>query len=181
MESGRFVLRIPPQLHKSLKREAHQLGVSLNQIVLRRLVGDQSSDPYRPIKKVFGNHLVGLVLFGSTVRGESRRGSDLDLLLVLDQSIPIERGLYRTWDEQLETEVDTRISPQFSHLPQNLKACSSLWLEVALEGEIVFDPSGSVRKTIYSLKSLIASGAKVRKISHGHPYWISNEVKADEQ
>ena len=46
------------------------------------------------ISELVGKALDGLVLFGSMARGESREGSDMDLLIVLRQSLPLTRSLY---------------------------------------------------------------------------------------
>jgi len=171
MNSGKFVLRIPGSLHTDLKQEAFQLGISLNEFIVRKLL-NKSADPYRAIKRVWGNDLLGIVLFGSSVRGETRASSDIDLLIVLDERVPIRRILYAIWDEKIMPIMGSSFSPQFSHLTGSENSVSSLWLEVALEGQIEFDPRGSVRKNLFKIKERIASGEYRRKLSHGHPYWV---------
>lgn len=174
-ESGKFVLRISPELHIELKQEAADMGISLNQAVLNRITGEKN-DLYIAIKQVFKKNLVGLVIYGSFVRRENRKSSDIDLLVILDRQTIIERSLYSIWEEKIAPHIDKRTSPQFVHLPSPEKDPSNLWLEVALEGEIVFDPEGTVRKTIYEFKKIIASGLKIRKLTYGQPYWITNKV-----
>jgi hypothetical protein len=107
------------------------------------------------------------------VRGEARRTSDVDLLIVLGDGVPIRRDLYTAWDKQVMPALGEKYSPQFSHVPKG--NVSSLWLEVALEGQIDFDPHGRVRQVLYKIKEEIASGRYRRKISHGHPYWVKIE------
>lgn len=172
--SGKFVIRMNPQMHAQLKKEAYNQNISLNEMVNLKLL-KANPDRYKSIKKEFKDSLIGIVLFGSTVRGDFRSSSDIDLLIVLDNSQPIQRSLYSRWDEKIEPELGSKYSPQFSHLT-DLNNISSLWLEVGLEGEIIFDPSKKIRRTISQIKNKIASGQYIRKVTHGHPYWIRTGV-----
>ncbi|PWU14291.1 MAG: hypothetical protein C5B49_13340 [Bdellovibrio sp.] len=120
------------------------------------------------LKEIFTPEAV--ILFGSASRGEMRSGSDVDLLIVLPKSQPVNRQLYRRWDERFCSESDKIAAPQFSHFPKGDPA--SLWLEVAVEGEILYDPHGSARRQLTAIRHQIAKGGFVRKMSHGHPYWV---------
>ena len=52
----------------------------------------------RGIRQRFADELVGIVLFGSTARGDNTEASDIDLLLVLSPGVVLSRELYRRWD-----------------------------------------------------------------------------------
>lgn len=173
-ESGKFVLRISPEMHALLKEEANQKNISLNQIINLKLQ-QKKLNTFKCIEKIFKKNLRGIVLFGSYVRGETRASSDIDLLLVLSDNIKIERGLYQIWDDKITPILGEKYSPQFSHLPPSIDSISSLWLEVGLEGEILFDPTGVIKKHIYKIKNEISSGKYIRKMTYGHPYWIKKE------
>lgn len=173
------MLRVGPKLHLGIQRQARAQNLSLNQFILNAI---QNSSVEAPVVKAlcdtFGASLLGVVLFGSVVRGEERADSDIDLLIVLDQSRAIDRSLYQIWDAQIEPAVDSRYSPQFSHFPDPVKGPSSLWLEVALEGDVLFDnPERSLKKCLQKIRAQIAEGRYIRKISHGHPYWVRQEEK----
>lgn len=170
-ESGKFVLRLDPQLHSQLKREAERKGVSLNQFIVNKLIDDNSSQ-FEIIKKVFKEHLVGIVVFGSYVRNEQRKSSDIDLLIVLDGEAVIERKLYQIWDDKVQPILGQEYSPQFVKIPGDSKNVSSIWLEVALEGDIVYEKDLSLRTFIFEVKQLISSGIFKRKITYGQPYWV---------
>jgi predicted nucleotidyltransferase len=184
--SGRFVLRIPPRLHAELKRRAAKSGTSLNKIITEQLKWptDAALHPVleagfriltQAIEQEWHKELLGIVIFGSTVRGEARESSDVDVLIVLSSGTKIERELYRRWDAKIGPKISDKYSPQFTHLPQDLNGASSLWLEIALEGEIIFENNSSMRKVIMALKKQIARGYYQQKNSHGHPYWVINK------
>ncbi len=182
--SGKFVLRVDPQLHAQLRDEAESQSLSLNQWIVAQLQKRPTTlkgpelQLVEEIKKVFGDDLLGVVLFGSAVRQEVRSTSDIDILIVLDHSHPINRTLYQVWDAKICPIVGARISPQFSHRPSG-KSPSSLWLEIAMEGEILFDKKNIIKKELRKIRERIAFGEFVRKLSHGHPYWVHQKVKPD--
>lgn len=173
-QSGKFVLRISPEMHTALKKEAEEKNISLNQIINSKLLQNQTHQ-FECISKLFKSDLIGIVLFGSYVRGDQRKSSDIDLLIVLSDKVKVERKLYSIWDEKIEPILGSLYSPQFSHIPNSIESISSLWLEVGLEGEIIYDPTSQLKKHIYKIKNEISSGKYQRKITHGHPYWIKKE------
>lgn len=178
MLSGKFVLRIDPKMHKSLKEEAKEKGESLNALCLSKI--SQSSNllhasALTAIITEFSPR--GVVLFGSAARGEARASSDIDLLIVLEDSTPIDRDLYKRWDKIMGG--NSKYSPQFVHLPSVRGDIGSLWLECSIEGEILFDREYSLKNELVRIRSQIADGHYQRKLSHGHAYWIKKESYAE--
>lgn len=178
MLSGKFVLRLAPEFHRALKDEARRNGESLNSLCLRKLqsvpssslqgdVISQITDEFKPL---------GIVLFGSMARGDATTKSDIDLLIILPEEIPISRALYQRWDQRIKNA--DRYSPQFVHLPKTGEAIGSLWLEVALDGDILFAGDGRIKNSLLRIRSQIAEGKYLRKISHGHAYWVRREEDA---
>jgi hypothetical protein len=102
--SGRFVLRIDPGLHASLRRAAEAAGTSLNEYCARKLAapGLNVSGPASVVMEraasEFGRNLVGILVFGSWARGEVRAGSDADVLVILGEAVPLRRLLYLEWE-----------------------------------------------------------------------------------
>lgn len=183
--SGRFVLRLEPQLHLQLKRLSRARGLSLNQLccdLIQRGV-DSLTDAIEDklvarIRKRWSDQLEALILFGSQARHTQTPESDVDLLLVMSEVTAIERKLYFEWDEMLESfglDQARKISPQFSQLPRSSKSMGSLWLEVALDGKLIWERDKKVSQRLQQARESIARGDFVRRLTHGQAYWVRKE------
>lgn len=174
--SGKFVLRVPPDLHSHLRSLAQKKGLSLNQLILKTLEKDSASNETPDFSwalTAWPHRILAIVKFGSQVRGEATERSDVDLLIVLDRAAELSPELYRKWTQTAPDDF-ANWNPQFVHLPRGIDDAGSLWFEVALEGEFLWEKDSSVREFIYKVKDAIASGRLIRKWSHGQPYWIRN-------
>ena len=181
--SGRFVLRLSPELHGDLKAAAARAGVSLNSYCRSILTGAVrgggdggmiTAALLAALTAEFGEALVGLVVFGSRVRNEHTATSDVDLLIAVSESVAVSRELYTRWDMAVDA-VDAGagvVAPHFAHLPPEDAAVGSLWLEVALHGVVVLDPTGVVARTLARVRDRIAAGEVQRRVAYGHPYWV---------
>lgn len=187
--SGKFVLRIPPALHQQLAQQASGMGASLNHYCrsliesgLQTRTTQPQWDPWiAPIIPILtahiGRELIAIVVFGSQVRGETHTHSDLDLLIVLTETRPIARSLYRWWDTAIPQGETPDINPHFVHCPTSPQTASGLWFEVALNHVIVYQRGGRITQCLQSLRAHVASGACERIWSHGHPYWVKKDAK----
>lgn len=178
--SGRFLLRIDPGLHATLRGAAAQMGLSLNDYCARKLASPGSSlvgaggaiaAVQRAASQV-GAALVGVVAFGSWVRGELRDGSDVDLLVVVDETVQLDRGLYRRWDEVPVSWEGRRVEPHFVHLPPQGGAVVGLWAEVAIGGMLLFARDLELPRRLVGIRRVVAEGRVVRRYAHGQPYWV---------
>lgn len=193
--SGKFVVRIPPELHRSLRDEAYARGISLNDLCVERLSGTPASHPEESLSlwrelpptllsksklKAAGFNLVGLVLFGSFARGQADSLSDIDLLLILPVGTELSREWYSRWDARLEPQLRSvthrRVNPQFVTLPRSPEEAGSLWLEVAGEGIILWEDDLKISTLLHGLRTQIKSRIFVRQESHGQPYWVRNKA-----
>lgn len=176
MVSGKFVLRLDPKTHFELKEEAQAKGESLNSLCLQKLQGFVASPWSGVVSKVVNQFkALGIILFGSTARGEETSKSDIDLLIVLAQDIPINRTLYRDWDREFKDFE--KFSPQFVHLT-NHDEIGGIWLEASIDGEILYDPQGEIKRSLQCIRVLIAEGVYQRRMSYGHPYWKRQDSNA---
>jgi len=175
MLSGKFVLRLDQRLHQRLKEEAKSQGSSLNTLCLKKLSQSASSPHAEVLSSIVDTYQpLGVVLFGSAARGESRESSDIDLLIILDASTPINRDLYQKWEKALPKA--TKYSPQFVHISPQNDSIGGIWLESSLEGEILYDRDKIVKNEMIRIRSVIADGKYLRKASHGHAYWVKQEL-----
>jgi len=176
--SGRFVLRLSPDLHARLRVAAQDAGLSLNEYCIRRLAapggvaeGLGGAIVARATEQ-FEKALVGVLLFGSWARGTAGKASDVDLLVVIDREVPIVRSLYRHWDETPSTWEGHRIEVHFVHLPPHGASPAGLWAEAALDGLVLFDRDLELSRHLIQIRREIAAGALRRELSHGQPYWV---------
>lgn len=179
-KSERFLLRLPTDLRERVeafsKRRAQSINSSLVELVASGLNSTSQNEPVQQVKtiaeRLYGDRLLGLVLFGSCARGDTHTNSDIDLLVVVDDSQRIVRDMYREWDRlQLNGA-----SVHLCHLPAEIGDPGSLWLECALDGIIVFDRRGDIARTLRALTEQIASGSFTRRTTHGQGYWSRGGV-----
>ena len=174
-KSGRFLLRMPPSLHAALDSAARAAGLSLNEYCVRRLASagpchDDAAALLSRASTVVGAGLRAIVLHGSWVRGDATAASDVDVLLVVDRSVQLDRALYRTWDAEPVTWGGRPVDPHFVH-PVQERTFSGLWAEVAIDGQVLFDRDGWVSAHLVRVRRAIADGRLVRRFAHGQPYW----------
>jgi predicted nucleotidyltransferase len=177
--SGRFVLRIPPGLHAALRGAARDAGLSLNDYCARMLAAptgnlaavSAATDVVAHAAGLVGEDLVGIVAYGSWVRGEATVQSDLDLLIVVAAELPLVRTLYRRWDRRRLTWHGRPIDPHFVHLLADDTHPSGLWAEAAIDGVVLFERALRISTTLGRVRRAIVDGRLVRRRVHGQPYW----------
>ena len=179
LPSGRFNLRIEPELHASLREAARDAGTSLNDFCARKL-----ASPSGPMDRavgavvdragsILGESLMGVVAFGSWARGEEAASSDLDVLVVVGEGVPIARGLYRSWDDGPALQWDGHeVTPHFVHLLSGSERISGLWAEVALDGLVLFERELSVSRYLADVRRRILHGELSYRVAGGQPYWV---------
>ena len=177
--SGRFVLRIDPGVHAHLREAARTAGASLNEYCARKLAApgtwldEEASSVVERAASILGEALVGVVAFGSWVRGEHDSTSDFDVLLVAADDLPISRDLYRRWDETPGLSWQgLEVEPHFVHLLPEGEVPSGLWAEVATDGVILFERGFEVSRRLAEVRRRIADGDIVRRLVQGQPYWV---------
>jgi predicted nucleotidyltransferase len=175
--SGRFLLRVPPRLHATLQEAARVAGLSLNEYCVRRLASPGSGLALEEgagtlvsrAADIAGPALIGVILYGSWMRGDATAASDVDALIVVDPNLTLSRELYRAWDAAPVTWGMAVVDPHFAHLPGDDP--SGLWGEVALDGVVLFERGLQVSSLLVRVRSDIAAGRLIRRVAHGQPYW----------
>lgn len=178
--SGRFVLRIDPALHAALRGDAAALGLSLNELCARKLAqpfGKSAEDEALKgvvgrCRELFEHALVGVIVHGSWARGEGQDDSDVDVLVVVQESVSLDRALYRQWDSAGPLAIEGHpVEVHFVRLVSGKEAVTPLWAEVATDGIVIFERGRTVSRLLSSIRRVIASGRLVRRVIHGQPYW----------
>lgn len=177
--SGRFLLRVDPGLHTSLKAAARDLGRSLNDYCVRKLslpvdaaaLAEDGPAVVRRAVDLYGSDLAGVVVFGSWARGEAAGDSDVDLLVVLDDRLPLTRSLYAAWDAEPAKWDNKPVEVHLAHLPRRGEAPSGIWAEVAIDGLVVYERGRQLSARLGDVRREIAAGRFVRRVAQGQPYW----------
>jgi hypothetical protein len=182
-DASKILVRLPAALHAELKRRAEVTGRTLNQVCVDALSQPAAqATPWQPIlDSRLGSHLDGIVLFGSRARGDARASSDTDLLLVLSAGVALTRDLYVAWDKLAAVHpgvLPRQVSPHFSCWPQTPAAAGSLWLEVALDGVVLWERDFAVSRFLASVRRYLLAGGASRKTTYGVPYWVREHAES---
>jgi len=177
--SGRFLLRLTPGLHSALRRAAREAGVSLNEYCARKLALPPSNPPalvgvvsvVEHAVELFADDLIALIAFGSWARGEAATSSDVDVLVVVESSVPITRDLYRRWDTRPLSWDAHPVEPHFVHLRASDEGTTGLWAEVAIDGIVLFERGIAMSQRLAAIRREVLVGRLVRRTAHGQPYW----------
>lgn len=176
--SGTFVLRLNPKLHAVLRREAASAETSLNDWCGRSLAAPGgagvagATEMLVALRHRFGDGLLGVVAYGSFVRGEMVTGSDVDLLVVLADGVKITRALYREWEREVPTWEGREVDLHYIHLPAAGDPVSGSWAEVAVCGIVLWERGLMVSRRLIDIRSRIAGGELIRRQAQGQPYWV---------
>ena len=123
------------------------------------------------LREVLGERLVSAVLFGSRARGDDRPESDWDLLVLAEglPENPFDRSLF------LKRIVPPECRGAISFLAKSPKefeaGLASVYLDVALDGRILFDSSGYAAGRLRSLRRLIEEAGLYRERTESGDWW----------
>ena len=122
---------------------------------------------------VLGDSLLGVVVFGSWARSEDSPESDLDVLVVTDETVDISRALYRRWDSQPKLSWHGhRVSPHFVRLASEGAPISGFWAEVAMDGLVLLERTWAVSRHLAGVRRRILEGEITRRVVGGQVYWV---------
>lgn len=133
-------------------------------------------------RQVYGERLVGVVVYGSVGRGRMRPDSDLDVLVVAEP-LPSGRGARMAEFERVddlvepalaearESGITTWVSPLVRTLDE-LDRSGFLVFDIACDGRVVHDPSGRVAAYLAAVRERLAARGAQRRSASGRTYWV---------
>lgn len=153
------------------------MGLSLNELCFAKLRQNASSmNGYSEVitlaKSIVGEHFIGCILFGSYARQRTHTYSDVDIMIVVNSDFQTSRQHIRQWDEAQLVIDGKQTSASFVKIPTEHTPQNILWYEVAVDGQILADPTGIIQKKLSELRNAIADKKIMRRYSHGQPYWV---------
>jgi len=122
-------------------------------------------------RTALGDRLVAVVLFGSRARGDSSAESDWDLLVIADglPEKPFERHLFLK--RLLPPDCRGAVS-LLAKTPEEFEAhLASLYLDIALDGQVLYDPCGYAFERLESLRQLISKAGLYREQTEAGDVW----------
>jgi len=113
------------------------------------------------LKGAFLEDLWGVILFGSRARGEAEKNSDYDIFIVLDNIPfrPIERQEFII--DRIGAKGNMNIIAKTREEFES--SFPSLYLDLALDGIILFDRDGYMEKRLIKIKNIIKNTGLMRE------------------
>lgn len=123
------------------------------------------------LRRGLGDRLVSVVLFGSRARGEASDESDWDLL-VLARDLPVRLfQRHRVLKQMLPLAERGRLS-LLAKTPQEFEASlPAIYLDIALDGIVLYDPELYVADKLVALRRLIGNKGLHREQSGRDLVW----------
>lgn len=133
------------------------------------------------LKEHYGSRLVSCAVFGSVGRGTPRQDSDIDMLIVardlsqgrlhrVEEFLPVETAIEPDLKAAVPAGAAILLSPVFK-TPEEVDAGSPLFLDMAEDAKILYDPDGFLSTYLEELRARLRKlGA--RRIRRGNAwYW----------
>lgn len=123
-----------------------------------------------------GSRLIAVVLFGSQARGEASAESDWDLLIIAEglPSKPFGRHLFL---KQLLPPGCRGAVSLLAKTPEEFERhVASIYLDIALDGQVLYDPYGYAERQLTALHDLIERAGLYRERTVAGDVWRWRKV-----
>ena len=145
------------------------------------------------LRESYKERLTSVCLFGSSVRGTLRDGSDIDFLVVIKE---VKRSYHKRIKEIIPLLDDIRATQEYHEVEKfklNLEPCFLVFtadeikdhppilLDISQEGIILFDKENFLRKQLTQVRETLARLGSSKKITpHGHYWMLKPDIKPGE-
>lgn len=139
-------------------------------LAVQKEMGNATAQAVEALHRGLGDRLVAAVLFGSRARGDAQAESDWDLLVIardlpdrpFDRQLALNELVLGTADA---VSVLAKTPEEFeSHLP-------SLYLDIATDGQVIYDPTGYAAARLQTLRFIIRRQGLYRKRTPAGDVW----------
>lgn len=135
--------------------EMMKMGENSSMTGMKKTVVQEIMPVVRALREGLGKNLMAVVLFGSRARGDAREESDWDLLVIAKDLPKRQMERYRKTKDILPQKWRGRTSI-LAKTPEEFEAVPpSLYLEIALDGLILYDPQEYAAVQLQKLRRLI--------------------------
>ncbi len=135
----------------------------LNSSVLKKIVSCY--------EEYLGDRLISIILFGSHARGDAKETSDYDLFIIADglPLKPFQRKLFIR--KPLQGQFEKRLCIIAKTREEMLNNFPSLFLDIGLDGIILFDKEDFFKHLQIKIKEIIHQAGLKRKRRNGEFSW----------
>lgn len=151
-------------------------------LMLKRTFSEIVDATVDACRSVYGERLVGFVLYGSVARETMHHESDIDVLVVVE---PLPQGRMARMREFAEVEsiidptlaaarrndVNTRMAPIIRTLDE-LDRSGFLVFDIACDGIVLHDRDGRVDTYMSGVRERLERRGAERRSFQGAPYWV---------
>lgn len=122
-------------------------------------------------KDFFGDGLFSIILFGSQARMDFHRGSDYDIFIIVEDlpSSPLKR-LFMV-RQPLIARFEERVCTVSKTTKEFESGFPSLYLDLALDGKILYDKNKYFKKKGKVIKKIIRESGLIRRIIGNEFIW----------
>lgn len=122
-------------------------------------------------KDYLGDHLISMVLFGSRARADAKETSDYDIFIIAEDLPlrPFQRVLFIR--NPLKGQFEEKICIIAKTPEEVLKDFPPLFLDVGLDGIILFDTNDFFKNLQVKIKDIIRQAGLKRKRANKDFYW----------